>query len=202
MAMTRPDSVAIDVGANVGIHTIPIAASAPLARVLAIEPLPGNAARLRENASANSVDNIDVIEVAVGSQEAVVTLHVADDPAYASTDGVLEGHREIGQVAVRQTTLDAIWETAGHPDVSLVKIDVEGGELEVLKGANSLLSAQHPLILVEAHETRSGPVASMLADHGYRLQLVDGFQPWNHVFQASAVSNVRVTGSHRAGDET
>ena len=95
MAITRPDSVAIDVGANVGIHTIPIAASAPLARVLAIEPLPGNAARLRENADANSIENIDVIEVAVGSQEGVVTLHIADDPAYASTDGVLRGQREM-----------------------------------------------------------------------------------------------------------
>jgi FkbM family methyltransferase len=192
VAMTTPGSIAIDVGANVGIHAIPIAASSPSARVLAIEPLPSNARRLRENAEANSIGNIDVIEVAVGSDEGVVTLHVSDDPAYASTDAVLQGHHEIGQLAVEQTTLDAIWEGMGRPSVSLVKIDVEGGELAVLKGANSLLASKHPAILVEAVETRVVAAASVLARIGYRRQHIEGLQPWNHLFAATEDSSAKV----------
>jgi FkbM family methyltransferase len=192
MAMTSPNSTAIDVGANVGIHAIPMAAASPSAKVLAIEPLPNNARRLRDNAEANSIENIDVIEVAVASDEGVVTLHVADDPAYASTDAVLPGHREIGQLAVEQTTLDAIWERAGRPVVSLIKIDVEGGELDVLNGAHALLASQLPTILIEALETRIETVASALAEYGYRPRTLAGLQPWNHVFQAAVNSRDEV----------
>jgi FkbM family methyltransferase len=187
VALTTPGSIAIDVGANVGIHAIPIAASSPSARVLAIEPLPSNANRLRENVEANSIRNIEVIETAVGSDEGVVTLHVADDPAYASTDAVLQGHREIGQLAVGQTTLDAIWHSMGRPSVSLVKIDVEGGEMAVLAGAHSLLASQHPAILIEAHEAQLGAVRSVLAQNGYRSHRVDDLLPWNHLFRATEI---------------
>jgi FkbM family methyltransferase len=186
--LTNRDSTAIDVGANVGIHAIPMAMASPFGRVLAIEPAPSNAQRLRLNVEANSIKNIDVLEVAVGDEVGVVTLHLADDPAYASTNGVMEGHREVGQLAVEQTTLDLIWEMSGHPHVAVVKIDVEGGELSVLNGARALLAAEHPEILVEATETRIGAVGSLLADFGYRPQQIDGFLPWNHLFRATRES--------------
>jgi FkbM family methyltransferase len=185
VALTRPETMAIDVGANVGIHAVPIAASLPTATVLAIEPVPGNALRLQDNIEANSIRNAEVRAVAVGSGEGLITLHVADDPAYASTDAVVRGQREIGQLSVEQTTLDAIWERAGRPPVSVVKIDVEGAELAVLNGAGALLADQHPSVLIEAHGAQFAAVASVLAKDGYRLQATDGLQPWNHLFQVT-----------------
>jgi FkbM family methyltransferase len=185
IALTKPETIAIDVGANVGIHAIPIAASSPTATVLAIEPVPRNARRLQDNIDANSIRNAEVMEVAVGSGEGLITLHVADDPAYASTDAVVRGQREIGQLTVEQTTLDAIWEQAGRPAVSVVKIDVEGAELAVLSGAGALLADQHPSILIEAHRVQFAAVASVLAREGYRRQASDGLEPWNHFFQVT-----------------
>lgn len=189
-AMTSPDTTAIDVGANVGIHAIPMAVASPSGQVIAIEPAPSNARRLRTNVEANSLKNIDVIEVAVGREVGVVTLHLADDPAYASTDAVKDGHRETGQVSVQQTTLDLIWEAARRPRVSMIKIDVEGGELSVLDGARGILAGEHPTVMVEATNGRVGAVASLLAGYGYRQQRVDGLLPWNHLFRATDDSSL------------
>jgi len=184
VALANPQSMAIDVGANVGIHAVPLAASAPSVTVLAIEPVPSNVRRLYSNVRANSIQNVDVIEAAVGAAEGLTTLHVANDPAYASTEAVIKGQREIGQLAVRQTTLDAIWERAGRPPVSVVKIDVEGGELAVLSGAGDLLASEHPSILIEAHGPQLDAVASVLARTGYRPVAAGGLEPWNHLFRA------------------
>jgi FkbM family methyltransferase len=184
IALTRPNSTAIDVGANVGIHAIPMAASSPTAKILAIEPLPSNVRRLRQNAEANMIDNLDVLELAVGRAQGVATLHVADDPAYASTDAVLGGHREVGLLAVQQTTLDLIWEEAGRPVVSVIKIDIEGGEMAALSGARVLLASRQPAVLIEAHDARIGAVETALAETGYQRQPTDGLQPWNHLFLA------------------
>jgi len=194
----EPRSIAIDVGANVGIHAIPMAVACPSARVLAIEPAPNNAQRLRENVSANGIDNVEVIEAAVGHADAVTTLHLADDPAYGSTEALLEGHRETGQIAVEQRTLDGIWQGAERPRVSLAKIDVEGGELAVLVGARALLAAEHPVLLVEAHESELAGVQAELSRFGYRRRVVAGLQPWNHVFEArdARPTSVENTGSN------
>jgi FkbM family methyltransferase len=184
-ALTSPESTAIDVGANVGIHAVPMAASSPSAKVLAIEPVSSNVRRLLINVQANLIENIEVIEVAIGSHEGLITLHVADDPAYASTAAVVKGQREIGELAVEQTTLDVIWERSGRPTVSVIKIDVEGSELAVLNGAPALLASQHPAILIEAHGGQFGAVAAALAKNGYRPHRAEGLQPWNHLFQAT-----------------
>jgi FkbM family methyltransferase len=188
-AMTSSDTTAFDVGANVGIHAIPMAVASPSGHVIAIEPAPSNARRLRANVAANALKNIEVIEVAVGRDVGVVTLHLADDPAYASTDAIKDGHRETGQVSVQQTTLDLIWEGAGRPRVSLIKIDVEGGEQSVLDGARGLLAGEHPMVMVEATDVRVGAVASLLAGYGYRQHRVDGLLPWNHLFRATDESS-------------
>jgi hypothetical protein len=77
------------------------------------------------------------------------------------------------------TTLDAEMDRVGIPAV--VKVDVEGFEMEVLLGAERLLRDHHPLLLLELHldllerrGVRPGEIVSLLARHGYRFESVTG----------------------------
>ncbi|MGZ6344117.1 MAG: FkbM family methyltransferase [Candidatus Limnocylindrales bacterium] len=176
-------TTAIDVGANVGIHTVPLARSVNPGRVMAIEPHEPNVRRLRTNLEANGLTNVDVYPMAAGPEDGTVMLHLADDAAYASIAEVPEGRGLDREVAVPQVRLDTLWEGAGRPSVSLLKIDVEGAEEAVLRGAGRLLSAQAPAIVVEANDAEHmRSLSSQLERHGYRQAPVAGFQPWNHLF--------------------
>lgn len=147
----RPGTVAIDVGANVGMFTIPLAlAVGQRGAVLAIEPSPDSVERLKSNVELNRLDNVIIRPLAVADRPGELQLHLAVDPAFHSTTAIAEA-REAGEtVTVRAETLDALWEEAGSPMVSLVKVDTEGGELGVLRGAERLFERCRPLLLVEA----------------------------------------------------
>jgi FkbM family methyltransferase len=129
--------VAWDVGAHIGFFSLVLASRCR--KVIAIEPGADAARRLRTNAELNSAP-IEVIEAAAGAESGMTRLHLAADGRMNRVDS--EG------VAVRQVTLDEIAGRHGLPD--LVKIDVEGAELEVLSGAADVL-AHRPFLVVEAH---------------------------------------------------
>ena len=179
-------SMAIDVGANVGVFTIPLAlATGPTGSVLAVEALPDNVARLRENLDFNGISNVRVEARAAGSREGVACLRISDDPAYGSTSAeyVFKDTGRTGQVPVSR--LDELWAAVGRPEVSVLKVDVEGGEIDVLRGAVELLREHHPATLVEADSTsRVGAVAEFLTTFGYELSRIPRFRPWNHLFLA------------------
>lgn len=146
--------IAMDIGANIGLFSIALGLSAgPKGRVIAIEPLPDNVRRLTENAEMNGLCNVQVHQCAVGERTGRAMLKLADDPAYASTVDVAE-HRGTGEtISVEQKTLDQIWREEGEPKVDVVKLDVEGGELGVLRGGESLFKSCKPVLLVEANTT-------------------------------------------------
>jgi FkbM family methyltransferase len=193
LELARPGSAAIDVGANVGIHAIPLASRLAPGKLIAVEPLQRNAERLLANAQLNGIVNIDLHVVAAGPSPGTVNLHLARDDAFASTAQVLR-HWDGEQVApVEQTTLDLLWETAGRPAISLVKIDVEGGEAGVLVGAVRLLSRDRPAILVEANTPDAlSNVTRVLDGHGYHPAPGEGFESWNHLFLALPVGGASV----------
>ena len=82
------------------------------------------------------------------------------------------------------TTLDELWKGLGRPTVSVVKIDVEGSEVSVLRGASALLSAG-PVVMVESHPAEYPETVGVLHSHGYERQSTH-LEPWNHVFRPSA----------------
>jgi FkbM family methyltransferase len=182
-AAARPGTVAIDAGANVGLFSVTLGkAVGREGRVLAFEPSPETAERLRDNVELNQLENVDVIESALGADVGEAQLLVADDPAYSTTTEAVPN-----SVSVPQTTLDATWRAAGTPPVSVVKIDVEGEELSVVEGGRALLESERPTVLVEAASPEAYErLRETLARFGYEPRLVDDFMPWNHVFTAPA----------------
>ena len=158
----RAGSVVIDIGASLGLYTVQLAERARSvgARVIAVEPIPANAAIIRTNIAKNGLsDYASVLEIALGTEESSVTMLIEQGGLGNATvsTGVAESemvrhssHGGLGpgmNIAVKP--LDAL-----HFDqpVSVVKIDAEGFEMDILAGADTFIARHRPVIFAEFSE--------------------------------------------------
>jgi FkbM family methyltransferase len=159
----------VDVGAHVGMYAVRGARKLHgNGRVLAFEPNPTARAQLEENLVLNGCDNVIVSAAAAAAQAGRATLHVpaTSDPSFSS----LEGGRfaEGSPVEVATEAIDtAVAEHDLRP--SVLKIDVEGSELEVLAGARATIDEFRPAVLVEVGERTAAEVEQTLAGYHGRL---------------------------------
>jgi FkbM family methyltransferase len=132
----KDSPVVVDVGANIGQFSAAILLFAPEAAILAVEPDPDVHARLATHLA--TAQGVRTACVAAGAEERRVPLQRAALPVMSTlrTDG-LAGYDLVGTVEVDVVTLDEL--TRHLPAVDLLKVDVEGYELEVMRGAQSLL---------------------------------------------------------------
>jgi FkbM family methyltransferase len=140
----RP-AIFIDVGANVGLYSCIAGTHRAAARIVAFEPDPRNLAGLTRNIALNRLD--DLIEArpqAVGEAEGEALFHVAP-----LANSGLSAIRPDGTHRVRVTSLDRAFPLRG--ETIAVKIDVEGHEPSVLRGAQDLFSHNRGFALIEAH---------------------------------------------------
>jgi FkbM family methyltransferase len=157
----RGDNV-LDIGANVGAHAVFLS---HLVRgdgkVLAFEPLAPNIDALRETIRRRSrISNISIYQLALGNpgkpREEVVIRVPGNDLTQASLKvqgaGSWEGKTGVREYSASLTSLDAETEVQALPSIDFIKIDVEGGELDVLKGATQTILRHHPLIYCEVYE--------------------------------------------------
>jgi FkbM family methyltransferase len=164
-----------DVGAHIGMYTIALAASQPSLLVTAFEASPVNASRLRSNIQLNrqTGPRISVAEVALS--DASGTCDFVEPRGRNSGVGYLvrAGTSNPESIRVPTTTLSEYF--AGRTPPDLVKIDVEGAELDVLQGWGDLPPAQ--AILIELHAPtlpdevdRRPRVLRWLIDRGYQIE--------------------------------
>jgi FkbM family methyltransferase len=184
LTCVRPGDNVIDVGANIGLLTVPLArAVTPDGMVVAVEPLPGNVGRLRANLARNGLDAVHIVEAAAGRADGRATLHTAGDPAFGSLREIVK-YRTSGDLDVALRSLDSLWCELGRLPISLVKIDVEGAELDVLAGARELLATEHPVLLIEANPgAPAETVRAELDAGGYVEATPPGFGRENHLFR-------------------
>jgi FkbM family methyltransferase len=170
----------LDVGANTGFYSLAALAAAPAARVHAFEPVSHIARALTANVRDNGLsDRVRINTCAVTSRSGRVALHVPDDTwgnATLSTGGFrgLSGHVE----NVEAVALDDYVAEHALDHVELLKIDVEGHEDEVLRGARLLLARQRPAILSEClPELDAEAVNNLLAEYDYAAYHLRGDGP-------------------------
>lgn len=155
-----PGAIALDVGANIGTHTLALARMAgPGGLVVAFEPQRLVFQNLCANVALNSLDNVHCVNAAVGASGGELRLGEPDPSVDNNFGGVelslLSGFRQV--VPVPRVTLDGLLDVER---LQLVKIDVEGMEAEVLRGAQRTLAALRPVLYVE--NDRVGNSASLL----------------------------------------
>jgi FkbM family methyltransferase len=179
----KPGDTAFDVGANIGLFSVVLAQAVDSSgAVVAFEPVPANASRAEANVTLNGLGNVRVVVTAVGAEDGVVQLNMAEDPAYPSIQCVAENHGNGRCMRVPIARLDTVWRQMGSPSVKCVKIDVEGAELEVLQGATELLVSCRPLLILEANgENALAKLQHALGVVNYRLWQPDGFMVHNYV---------------------
>lgn len=141
--------VCLDVGANVGQSARRVCEEFVCARVIAVEPAPELQQELRGLAARmNGLSRIEVVAQAVSDGPGVATLHLTDDPQFASLLKPSEAGRAYhptatrarGSVEVSVTTIDSLLADRGVARVDVLKIDVQGHELAALRGAKALLA--------------------------------------------------------------
>ncbi len=165
----------MDVGANIGNHAVYFAKFCA-EHVLAIEPHPKVVPILRRNLEVNAPGRFNIFSTAVGASEGVG--HMTLRPNFESNIGgsqveVLAAASQNACDTVAVTTIDRILQQSAdmlgkHP-LTLVKIDIEGMEIEALKGASTLIRQHRPQLVIElATEQARSAVRSFLASYGYQ----------------------------------
>lgn len=144
----RPGQVVVDVGANIGYDTVHAARRVgPSGRVVAIEPTDDNLVVLRHNIAANHFANVEIHAAAAGSARGRRDFYVRGEVSAVNSLYPESCYADVTAVVpVEMVRIDDLVETA-----ALVKIDVEGGELEALSGMPRLLRNPHLHLIVEWH---------------------------------------------------
>jgi FkbM family methyltransferase len=171
-----PGAVVWDVGANVGLFTFAAASLAgPQGQVVALEPDAWLVQLLRRSAAVQPPGSapVQVVPAAAASSLSIRTLCLANRSRaanYLAEFGTIQtgGARE--QQAVVALTLDWLLESAPAP--SVLKVDVEGAELEVLHGARRLFETTRPILLCEVIPDNAEAVTGFLSSYDY--QILDG----------------------------
>jgi FkbM family methyltransferase len=175
------DANVVDVGAHEGAFIAEVLAIAPRGHHIAYEPLPEPAQSLTRR-----FPSLDVRKSALSDSEGTSSfVWVVDAPAMSGfRRRTYPGHPRTQEIEVNSTTLDLDLPDGYVP--ALVKIDVEGAELQVLRGARETLRRHRPTIAFEHgiggadhYGTRPADVFSLLVDDlGYRIYDIDGVGPY------------------------
>jgi len=137
----------IDVGANVGLFTLKAALeTGPEGKVVAIEPEPTNIKLLRRNVERNALENVVIVNEAAWNKRGKAPLYLASFRGGHS----LVRHSS-SQIQVSVDTLDHIAGELGLRHIDFVKIDTEGAELEILKGAEDILNSDGIKLSIAAY---------------------------------------------------
>ena len=155
----------IDIGANVGFFTVLLSRLVGEAgSVIAVEPLPINLDFINRHINLNKMENITVLPVALSDKKGVMKFASSahNSSAHLSEDGDLE---------VPVVTLDSLDDFTSP--VSLVKIDVEGAEGDLLRGGEIFFKSHRPTILLATHgEVQVKDCRDILTRYGYSMVCV------------------------------
>ena len=170
--LVEKGSTIYDLGAHVGFYTLLASKlTGPTGKVIAFEPVERNLSYLRRHIAMNHANNCVVLEAAVGSSEGTCSFDFGSD--------LSQGHLvsdETGSVNVRVVTLDGLVARKEIPPPDFIKIDIEGGEFDALKGAAHLLEKYGPTLFLATHNAKvHRECCKFLKDLGYRLSSLDSF---------------------------
>lgn len=177
-------TVTLDVGAYIGYHTLLAAHANPRGQVLAFEPLPAVADRLRCNVALNNLGNVVVMQCAASDRGGVADFFHARDSELPSSSSLSEAfmatYPELTSSRVEVLRIDDVLEERRVIGVDLVKLDTETTESDVLRGMTATLDRDRPDIICELLEGADGAhLVEVLEPFGYAYAAItpDGMIP-------------------------
>lgn len=175
--LLRPGDLAIDVGANLGWFSLVMAAAVePSGEVWAIEPMPPVLSALKRNLALNEALAVRLFEVALGEIPGMTDIHVFSGLPHGHSSVSTLDRSDYSSHRVERRTLDDL--LAGARTPAFVKLDVEGSERVILRGAEATLAADCPPIwMIEVNYATS-------AAFGFRpTDLLDPFAKRYRLFR-------------------
>jgi FkbM family methyltransferase len=172
-----PGGVLYDVGANLGFFALLGARLAgDQGQVIAFEPVPATAALAAEAAERSGLAaRVEVRAEAVAAASGRALLCVVEEAGWSHLADRGHHPQTTEELDVPVVSLDDVV-AAGAPPPDVIKLDVEGSEVDALEGASKLLREQRPVVICELHETNA-EVCDLLEAVGYSLENLDGPEP-------------------------
>src|SRR5215211_3000966 len=179
----KEGDIVIDVGAHIGPYTLKASKRVGLnGKVIAIEADPGNFDILNRNIQLNKLTNVIALNYAAYSKEDKIRLYLLqDESSWTKYNTVMTDRagNEKKFVEVKANTLDYLLQSIGikHEQVNWIKIDVEGAEFDVLKGAKDILSKSKDIsLLIEIHNLTTNnttlyePIKEFLNSYNFKIE--------------------------------
>lgn len=160
--LLKPGDTVLDVGANVGFHTLECwAIVGKSGRVISIEAMPEHAKTIQRNLMANDLPSDDILNVAVGDHRGEVSLGLPE----GGNKGMFGINAGPGEYKVPLRRIDDLLHGVGS--LALIKMDIEGSELGALQGAKETIRKHRPAIIIELNEialARCGATSAAVVD--------------------------------------
>ena len=148
----KPGMHVVDVGAHIGYYTLQFARLVgESGEVIAVEPTPENKKVLMMNVEANGYRNVRIYEVAIGAENGTARLYLSHNSAHSS---LILSDEHYSYVEVPLRTLDTLLEQEERIDY--IKMDIQGSEIEAIKGMQSILQKYRPALFIETHSSFVG----------------------------------------------
>jgi FkbM family methyltransferase len=175
----KPGDVCYDIGGYRGYMSGAMALAGG-GKVIAFEPLPANQRALRRLCELNPQLPVNIMAVALGSEDGAALLKVMPDASMGklSNSSFQSEITALSEVLVNVRKIDSLLQTREIPPPDVVKIDVEGAEADVLTGAREMLRVSRPRIFLEAHGGALEEACSQqLVRLGYRIRRLERHIP-------------------------
>ena len=174
-SLVKNGTTIIDVGTNIGETLLNFAKINRDGRNIGFEPVPFLYEKAKTNIGLNEFENIELVNMALSSKAETLSFNETDENNSGGTFLTRDNSDSVR--AVRAVRLDDFAEQNRLENISLIKIDVEGFEMEVLKGASEVLRKFRPTLFVEIddaflarQQSSAAAVFDLLVSHGYEIK--------------------------------
>lgn len=174
--LVRPGDVVIDAGANWGVHALYLAKLVGKeGRVHAFEPHPEVVEELRWHVEANELSQVTIHQCGLFSSTGSINFALGHQAKTSHITQTGQDNTGLRLVEVKSDTLDAVVRSQSIPKIRLIKVDVEGAESELLKGAVETIKRDRPYLVVELHTPEQDlAVAAFLTSLNYKISRLEG----------------------------